>query len=120
MEDKVKFIEHEGKSILYLDFSRCRADEVLKAIARARTVVARQPERSLLTLTNVTDARFDDAVTRELKELTAHNRPYVRAAAVVGVTGIKRIIFEAVIAFSQRKISTFDTVDSAKQWLAAN
>ena len=120
MEDKVRFIEHEGKSILYLDFSCCKADEVLHAITKARKIVARQAERSLLTLTNVTEARFNDAVTRELKELTTHNRPYVRAAAVVGVTGIKRIIFEAVISFSQRKISTFDTVDKAKQWLIEN
>ena len=120
MEDKVRFIQHEGKKILHLDFSRSRAEDVLVTISTAKKVIAMQPERSLLTLTDVTDARFNDAVAQELKAFTAHNRPYVRAAAVVGVTGLKRIIFEAVIAFSGRKLSTFDNLEKAKQWLTEN
>ena len=120
MEDRVRFITHEGKNILHLDFSRCTAAEALNIIAKAKKVIATQPEQSLLTLTDVTDTRFSDEVTQELKLFTAHNRPYVRAAAVVGVTGLKRIIFEAVIVFSGRKLSTFDTIEKAKQWLVAN
>ena len=120
MEEKVKFIQHEGKRILYLDFSCCKAEEVLKTITTAKKVIAKHPERSLLTLTNVTDARFNDEVSQEMKLFTTHNRPYVRAAAVVGVTGLKRIIFEAVIAFSGRKLSAFDDEEKAKKWLAEN
>jgi Cu2+-containing amine oxidase len=118
MEDRVRFITHAGKRILHLDFSGCRPEEALNVIARAKKVIAQQPERSLLTLTDVTDTRFSDAVAQEMKHFTAHNRPFVRAAAVVGVTGLKRIIFEAVIAFSKRKVTTFDTIEKAKQWLA--
>jgi len=120
MEEKIRFIQYEGKKILHLDFSRCKADEILNTITKAKKVIATHPERSLLTLTDVTDARFSDAVAQEMKAFTAHNRPYVRAAAVVGVTGLKRIIFEAVIAFSGRKISTFDSIEKAKQWLIEN
>jgi hypothetical protein len=118
MDDKVRFITHAGKKILHLDFARCKPDEALAIIATAKKVIAQQPAQSLLTLTDVTDTRFSDAVAQEMKHFTAHNRPYVRAAAVVGVTGLKRIIFEAVIAFSGRKVTTFDTIEKAKQWLA--
>jgi Cu2+-containing amine oxidase len=118
MEDKVRFITHAGKKLLHLDFSHCKPDEALDIIARAKKVIAQQPEQSLLTLTDVTDTRFSDAVAQEMKHFTAHNRPFVRAAAVVGVTGLKRIIFEAVIAFSGRKVTTFDSIEKAKQWLA--
>ncbi len=120
MEDNVKFIHHEGKKILHLDFSRSTAEDVLATISTAKRMIAMQPEKSLLTLTDVTDARFNDAVAQKMKVFTAHNRPYVRAAAVVGVTGLKRIIFEAVIAFSGRKLSTFDNIEKAKQWLSEN
>lgn len=120
MHNKVKFIEHKGKKILYLDFSCCKAEETLQTISHAKELIAKQAEKSLLTLTNVTDARFNETVGREMKEFTAHNRPYVRAAAVVGVTGLKKIIFDAVIAFSGRKLSTFDDLEKAKQWLIEN
>jgi len=120
MEEKIRFITYEGKNILHLDFSNCKAEEILNTITKAKKVIATQPERSLLTLTDVTDARFNDTVTQEMKAFTAHNRPYVRAGAVVGVTGLKRIIFQAVIAFSGRKLSTFDSVEKAKQWLVEN
>jgi hypothetical protein len=120
MEEKVRFIQHDGKKILHLDFSRSKAEDVLATISTAKRVISMQPEKSLLTLTDVTDARFNDEVAREMKVFTAHNRPYVRAAAVVGVTGLKRIIFEAVIAFSGRKLSTFDNIDKAKEWLIEN
>jgi hypothetical protein len=117
MDDKVKFIQHRGKKILYLDFSQSTAADVLKTIVTAKSVIAGQPEQSLLTLTNVTDARFNDAVSHELKNFTAHNRPFVRAGAVIGVSGFKKIIFDAVVLFSGRKLSAFDDVEQAKQWL---
>ena len=120
MEEKIRLIQYEGKNILHLDFSNCKAEEILNTITKAKKVIATYPEQSLLTLTDVTDARFNDAVTQEMKAFTAHNRPYVRAGAVVGVTGLKRIIFQAVVAFSGRKLSAFDNVEQAKQWLVEN
>ena len=55
-----------------------------------------------------------------LKQFTAHNKPYVKAGAVVGVTGLKRIIFSAVVTFSRRNLEAFDDVEQAKHWLANN
>jgi len=118
--ERITFIHHKGQEILFLDFSGCRAEEVAPLIDRAKTLIAARPEQSLLTLTDVTDMRFDDAVSQRMKEFTAHNKPYVRAAAVVGVTGIKKILFEAVVLFSKRKLHTFDTIEQAKDWLVTN
>jgi hypothetical protein len=53
-----------------------------------------------------------------LKEFTRHNKPYVIAAAVVGITGLKQIIYNAVLKFSGRNLVAFDSVDRAKDWLA--
>jgi hypothetical protein len=117
MDDKITFIQHEGKKILYLDFSHAKVGDVLATISEAKKVIAVHPERSLLTLTNVTDARFDETVSQEMKQFTAHNKPYVRAGAVIGVTGFKKILFDAVVLFSKRKLAAFDDIEQAKQWL---
>lgn len=120
MEKRIKFIVHEGKEILFLDFSHCKTDDIIRIIEEAKKVIKSRPQNSLLTLSDVTGARFNEDVGREMKEFTAHNKPYVKAAAVVGITGLKKIIFEAVMAFSKRKIHSFATVDEAKQWLAGD
>ena len=115
--ERVQFIKHQGKEILLLDFSNSEADEVLRIIDQATEVIGTQAEHSLLTLTDVTNARFNEAVGEGMKDFTLHNKPYVRAGAVVGITGLKRIIFGAVMAFSQRKLLTFDDREQAKAWL---
>jgi len=118
--ERVTFIQHKGAEILFLDFSGCKTAEVHPVIEKATAVIASRPEKSLLTLVNVTDMRFDDALTRRMKAFTVHNKPYVRASAVVGVTGIKKIMFQAILHFSKRKLHAFDTLDQAKDWLATN
>lgn len=117
---RVRFITHEGKDILFLNFSNCKADEVVTTIHHAKQIISSRPENSLLTLTDVTDARFNEEVGQSMKEFTAHNKPYVKASAVVGITGLKRIIFSAVVRFSQRNITAFDDIEEAKSWLVKN
>jgi len=116
--ERVKFITHDKKEILFLDFSNTLPHEVLQTIEDAKRVIRTRPEGSLLTLTDVTNARFNEAVGDGLKQFTAHNKPYVKAGAVVGVTGLKRIIFSAVVTFSRRNIEAFDDIEQAKHWLA--
>lgn len=118
--ERVKFIQHSGRDILLLDFSECSAGDACSVIDQAIPVIkTRQPD-SLLTLTDVTNMRFDDKLSQKMKEFTAHNKPYVRAAAVVGVTGLKKILFDAVMIFSKRKFHAFEDREKAKTWLTAN
>ena len=40
--------------------------------------------------------------------------------AVVGVTGIQRILASAVARFSREPLNLFDSIDDAKEWLAGD
>lgn len=116
--ERTRFIEHQGNRILVLDFAGVRdPDEALREIAHSREVVARQPPASLLVMTLVRDARYNAAVLQGMKELAAHNAPYVRASAVVGMSGLHRIAYQAVILFSKRNIKVFDQEPDALAWL---
>ena len=119
MEHRIKFIEHKGRRILHLDFTQARADEVIQIIGKAKGVIAAQPAGSIRTLTDVTDIKFNTAATEAMKEFASHNKPYVTAAAVVGVTGLKKIIYNAVVKFSGRNLVAFDSHGQAKDWLVA-
>lgn len=119
MEHRIKFIEHKGKRILHLDFTRAHADEVIQIIGKAKSVIAAQPAKSVRTLTDVTDIKFNNDATAAMKEFASHNKPYVAAAAVVGVTGLKQIIYNAVVKFSGRNLVLFDSHGQAKDWLVS-
>ncbi len=116
--ERIQFIQHKGKQLLYLDLVNAKSTEVVQLVKDATPVIAAQPEKSLRTLTNVTNMAFNSEATEALKQFTKHNKPYVIAGAVVGVTGLKQIIYNAVLKFSGRNLVAFDTLDEAKNWLA--
>jgi len=118
MKDRIQFIEHKGKKILHLDLADAKATGVVQLVRDATPVIAAQPARSIRTLTDVTNMAFNVEATEALKQFTVHNKPYVLAGAVVGVTGLKKIIYNAVLKFSGRNIVAFDTLDEAKNWLS--
>ena len=116
--ERTRFIEHQGHRILLLDYSDIqRGDEALPAIQRSKEVVAAQPKGSLLVMTVVRNARYNSEVLAAMKDLAAHNAPYVKASALVGMGGLHRIAYQAVILFSRRTIKTFDSEDEALDWL---
>lgn len=114
---KVTFIEHKGKEILFIDFSNSELDEVLKIIEESKVVIKSKPQNSLLTLTDVSNTSFNENITEAFKEYTIHNKPYVKAGAVVGVTGLRKIIYMAVAKFSGRNLALLDDIEQAKEWL---
>ena len=118
--ERVVFIKHGNREILLINLADCKPHELFPLIDQAKKVICTRPASSVLTLTDVTNVRFDDKVTDAMKAFTVHNKPYVKAAGVVGVTGLKKIILEAVMMFSKRKFHTFETVESAKSWLVTN
>ena len=117
---RTTFIEHRGKQICLVDLSELKdPQETLAAIAEARGIITSQPKASVRTLTHVTHARFNHEIVTAVKDMTAANKPYVKAGAVVGVTGLKRVIFNAVVNLTGRNLIAFDDLDKAKAWLVS-
>ena len=88
---------------------------MLKRCLRSSRKQEKSSEASLshqfFSITDVTDAWFDPDVIDAMKEFLIGNKPYVVAAAVVGVTG-------QVMKLFGRRLVLFDTVEQAKEWLA--
>jgi hypothetical protein len=116
-DEHVRFVKHKGQSILQIDFEDCSPAEFLERIAVARTTIAGQPLASVRTLTLVKGARFNKEISEAMKEYTQHNKPYVRVAAVVGLSGLQEIVYNVIIRVTGRNIATFGTVDAAKEFL---
>lgn len=116
-EARVRYIEHKGTRILYIDFSHATPEEFLQAIELAEKTIAEEPPRSVLTLTNAEKAMHDRRVTERLKSYVEHNKPYVKAGAVVGLNELRKIVFNFLNKASGRSLKAFDDLADAKNWL---
>jgi hypothetical protein len=118
--DRVRFIEHKGKRIILLDFSGMTENVLgLEVVAEAIRVIGAQPMGGgTLTLTDVTDTRYDRQIIEAFKEMTARNRPFVKAAAVVSNSSLHRAAISMIALFSRRKLEVFDSRAPALDWLA--
>jgi hypothetical protein len=114
---RVHLIQHRGKEILYLDFSNCNVNEVFEVIDTAKKVIRVQQQNSVLTLSNVTGTHYNRDAVQALKDFAHGNKPFVKAGAVIGIDGLKKILYDAVMKFTGRNLPAFDDFEKAKDWL---
>ncbi len=90
-----KFIEHRGKKVLLMDFSdSCDIHAVIKTAEDAIAMVAgtNQPG-SLLGLVDLTGVRFTREIQGAVKRMAAYNRPYMKFVALMGMGGVRALVF---------------------------
>jgi hypothetical protein len=115
MSERVRLIEH---GIVLLDFSNIKEpDKELHHSAAAKTLISSLPRGQALVLTDVTGSNFSQASVESLKDLVRHNKPYVKASALVGLSALSRVVFRALVALTRRDIRVFETRKEAIAFL---
>jgi hypothetical protein len=117
MDDRIHFIEHEGKQILLVDASQVSAQQMLLLLEYVQIIVAKRARESLLILADLTGAKIDRTVATRIKEVLTLDRPFVKKTAWVGAENIPHALMESFHTFSQREIVLFKTREEAMDWL---
>lgn len=115
--DRVRFITHQGKQILLVDYTNCTRQTVLDILKERERIVLAQPKGSVLTLVDVTGAQFSKDTVEEVKIVAVRERDRVRRAAMVGVEGVPKVLVDAVRNFAARDYHAFPTREAAMDWL---
>ena len=115
--EKSRFISHNGREIYVLDCADCSASMVHDIIDECARQVRSRPEKSVRTLTIASGGKFDNDTISMLKELTKGNAPYVDKAALVGISGLYKVLVTAVMMFSKRDFSMFNDKAAALDYL---
>ena len=114
---RVQFLNHLSKRVLFIDYSHGGAAMMTAVAEEGHRMIAREPLNSVLTLSDVSGAAFDQESVEVLKAKVAASAPYVKRAAVIGITGLQRLIYEAVLMFSKRTIRLFSSRQEALDYL---
>ena len=117
LRGRVRFLEHAGQRVLLIDYSHCDVGLLKDVAAEGHRVISTQLPNSVLTLSDVTGTGFDSESVATLKAKVAANAPYVKRAAVVGISGLQGLIYEGIQAFAKRRIPLFSSRQLALDWL---
>lgn len=117
-----KWITHKGERIFFVDLSSFgrHPDAFREELTEVEAIAYQQLEGSLLVLTDVRDTVVSSEVMDFAKESSARMRKYIRKEAIIGVSGIRHVLLDAVSRFSGRRFATFDDVEAAKDWLVSD
>jgi hypothetical protein len=124
MGNRVQWIEHEGKRILFCDYSNIHdEEEFVRAIVETETEVLKQaPGTLILMLIDVTGSRITSAVTGRARELAAAARKREipsSPTAIVGVSGPAQKAVVMAMQFMRPDLRTAESIAAAKDWLVS-
>jgi len=117
MDERVRFITHKAKRILFIDLRGRSADEIRAMLPEVQDAITSEPRHSVLSLSDWTDAQLTREVADEIKKTMVFDRPHVKRTALVGIEKVPRIFLDAFKHFSRREFTTFSTLEEAKDWL---
>jgi hypothetical protein len=116
-----EWIEHKGKRILYIKYGGLKPQEMLDLILTATQMIVEAKSKSrfmeILSLSDLTGCYTGQEFMDLSKKQGMISLPLTKKAAVVGITGIKSILFRAVNSVAPNPRVPFDTVEEALDWL---
>ena len=116
-----KWMDCKGKSILYVDFRNLSSEDILLLMKKSDEMVLASPTK-VLYLGNIEGAAVSREVMGQLRQYADKSvRKKFERLAVVGVTGVKRVFFDAFVVMldkSEVQVKSFKTEDDALKWLS--
>ena len=119
MMERIEEFSRDGKNIVYIDFSGFSViNEFRQLIKQVEPIISKYPEKSVYTITNIENMRFDSSIRNTVVEYMQFNKPYVKCAAIVGIDGIKKIMAKTAIKLSNRtNFNFFFLKEEAIAWI---
>ena len=115
--DRVRFLTHQGKQVLLVDYSGCTRQTLLDILREREHIVMAQPPGSVLLLVDATDAQFSKDTIAEIKKVAVRERDRVKRSALVGEETIPKVLSDSVRTFAARDYRAFPSREAALDWL---
>ncbi|MCF8359679.1 MAG: hypothetical protein K9H26_13035 [Prolixibacteraceae bacterium] len=114
-----RMIYYNQKRIVYIDFSNLKKpEEIYTLMADATRFISANLPISVLTLTNLSGMHFNNEIFNRFISYVKSNSPYVKASAVVGMSGMMQIFYNSFTKLTGRNVKAFSTELEAKKFLA--
>ena len=107
------------RNTVLVDYSNMKAAELIAEAERVHNEARLHLSGTKFkVLVDVTGASLNSDAVRALKAATKRDGAMVEKTAVIGITGLKKILADAIATFSGTRTKYFDTKHEALEWLA--
>ena len=118
--ERYREFTQDGKTFIEIDFSGLtKTDEFIDLANTINQTIAKHPNHSVYTITNIKNIRwFDQSIRGIVSEYMKKNTPYVKYGAVIGLDGVSRLLVSSIIKITGRKNMTLAfSKEQAIEWL---
>jgi hypothetical protein len=113
-----QWLQYKGKRILYMDIATPSNEELIDITERVKKVIVNESPESVLCLVDVNGGKFNNDISRTIKEFAKFCDPYIKVSASIGVEGLMKLIHNAIIMFTGNKsLVTKNSKEEALDWL---
>ncbi len=103
-----------------MDLGTDNPEDLKKLTSQIELDIEREHAKSIICICNVKNITIRPEIIQILKDFTKHNEPYMKMTAVIGVEGLKQIIFNSLLLFTRRKnLVLKNSEEEALEWLVA-
>ena len=118
MDDRVRWLDYKGKRVLLSDLSNLRGQELVDVAEETERVIFEHGKKDILSLVDVTDAHVFGPSLGVLKKVRQNLYPYALKTAVIGISGAKAVLLQAVDKVTKgRESKVFRTRKEAMEYL---
>lgn len=117
MHERVQFITHQGKKILFINLNSCTEDQLEEIIPVIQSMITSEPPKSVLSLSDWTGAEVTRSLAEQIRTTLVRDKPHVKRTAFVGVDRVPKVFLDGFKNFSRRDFTIFKSLEEAKDWL---
>ena len=114
----VQMFDHNGKKIIFENFSGLKDNELKIAISEVNTFISQLKEKNMLVLIDVTSAKAGLSSINSIKNLGMCNQSKIKKSAILGITGLRMIVLKDFNKILKLNIKPFLKRELALNWLA--
>ena len=113
----IEWISHKGNKILYVKYTGLSPEAMRDQVKSATQTIIDTKSDQNLVLTDMQECFVDEAFLELSKQQGKLSLPHCSKSAIVGLTGVKKLLLKGVNAFTPKAREPFDTIEEAKEWL---
>lgn len=115
----VKLLNVGAQNVVLISLANCDQQQTIDVIEEAARLISSQPPKSVITITQVEGAHFSPRTVKAVHDLASKDDPFVTAGIVVGVSGVRKAVFDSVVRLTRRRLWAFKSMEEARTWLSA-
>lgn len=121
--NKSKWIEYENKKIRFTDFSGLKDEDFVSAITDSLEQdikeFSRTPNIKQRILIDYSGSVINPGAAKALRESGEKSKMYTAKVAVIGITGVKKILLNLANQVTGNSLTAFDDRETALKWLVS-